>query len=284
MATKAKTAGKSKSGQRKAPDNKTGTESSRSKKSVADHSEHPENSSDSTVRHADQPARRTGPAGSKGFPQGEYDVTKPRPAGGRKQSIEQQLLEAHHGDSDLEAIKKANARPSANRLHPTDRALAIETLPVGSTLEHEQENRWRVVGRLGGGNRYGHGSTAQEAIDNYVLGSSVGDSAQAAAQAFHELPKRQQKEITERDEKAARRLGQDPSNTAEAIARQEFVDNQKAARSAAHPAPNATSDGAEVASAQLEAGARRGGTETATRNRTGARQRTGSTSRKGSKK
>lgn len=263
------------------------TEDQSFKRSQAEHSEHPENPGDSTVRHA-VPTARAGEEGQKGFPQGEYDVTPPakEPARG-KRSLEDQLIEQHVGDQDVEAIERALKSPKANRLNPKQRALAIEALPIGSVLEHEGAFRWRVTGRGTGGNRYGHGATAQEAIDNYVLGSSVTDATQAGAQAFTELPKSVQKEIEERDAAVAKRQGLSPDSLPEQIARREFVENQKAAQKAARPAPNAATDGSEVASAQLEQGTKRGRAEGASeaeaegrkgqaaRKRSSARRRTG---------
>lgn len=252
--------------------NKTGTEPP--KRSVAAHSEHPESPGDSTVRHA----------GKGSFPQGEYDVTKPAKAGGAKKDPVQNAIEQSLDAEEIETIKAAQKHPKANRLKPEQRALAIEALPIGAILEHEAKFRWRVKANLGGGIRWGHGATAQEAIDNYILGSSASTLTDAGAQAFHALPASQQKEIEDRDQKAAKAQGINPDNLPEAIARREFKENAKAAQGAKKPAPNATTDGPEVASAQLEAGRKRGNPEStsldpakdkAAKNRSSARRRSG---------
>lgn len=284
----ASTAGKkssSKAGQRKV-ETKTGTEPPR--RSVADHSEHPESPGDSTVRHADNPAGRKS-AGSRGFPQGEYDVTTPAKKGATKKDPTQLAIEQSLDEEELNTIKAAQKHPKANRLKPEQRALALEALPIGAILEHEAKNRWRVKANLGGGIRWGHGTTAQEAIDNYILGHSVIDSAQAGAEQFHSYPASVQREIEERDAKVAQRQGIAVESLPGVLERREFAANQKAAKAAKPPAPNATSDGAEVASAQLEAGARRGAREAtaeqptkaqAAKNRSSARRRAGGKARR----
>lgn len=294
MASKAKTAGRrsappreSEARQRSRTDaqaktgraktsSEIGTESETDKRSIAEHSEHPENPNDSTVRHA-VGTNAAGEEGQKGFPQGEYDVTPPAKEG-RKTGAEG-AIEQHIGNADVEQIQKALKAPQANRLTAEKRALALETLPIGSILEHEGANRWRVRGPISGGIRWGHGATAQEAIESYVLGLAVQDSAAAGAQAFHELTPKLQKEITERDRKAAERVGQSPDGTPEAIARREYIENQRAARNAKPAAANASTDGPEIASAQLEAGQKRA----AARKRTGATKRSGR-KRSGSKR
>lgn len=285
----ASTAGKKsssskRSGQR-GVDTKTGTEPP--KRSVADHSEHPESPGDSTVRHADNPAGRKS-AGAKGFPQGEYDVTEPAKKGATKKDPIQNAIEQGLSAEELSTIKAAQKHPKANRLSTDQRALGLEALPIGAILEHEAQYRWRVKANLGGGIRWGHGTTAQEAIDNYLLGSSVIDSAQAAAQTFHDYPASVQKEIEERDAKVAARLGVGVDTLPGVLERREFKANQEAAKKAKAPAPNATTDGPEVASAQLEAGAKRGGRdgsvadpkEKAASNRKAAARRSGAKAKK----
>lgn len=280
----ASTAGKksssSKAGQRKA-ETKTGTEPPR--RSIADHSEHPESPGDSTVRHADNPAGRRS-AGSRGFPQGEYDVTTPAKAGASKKDPTQLAIEQSLSAEDLAAIKAAQKHPKANRLKPEQRALAIEALPEGTIIEKEGRFRWRVRSAgTNGGNRYGHGTTAAEAIDNYILGHSVITTEQAGAEQFHSYPASVQKEIEARDAAVAQRQGRNVEDFPEVIARREYKANQKAAAGAKPTAPGATSDGAEVASAQLEQGAKRGGQarqSQAAQNRSSARRRTGGKARK----
>jgi hypothetical protein len=131
---------------------------------------------------------------------------------------------------------------------------------VGTVIEKEGPFRWRVRSAgTNGGNRFGHGATAAEAVDNYILGHSVITTEQAGAERFHEYPKSVQREIEERDAAVAQRQGRSVEDFPEVIARREFKANQKAAAGAKPIAPGQTSDGAEVASAQLEAGAKRGG-------------------------
>lgn len=287
MATKKKasTAGKkssssSKAGQRKA-ESRTGTEPPR--RSIADHSEHPESPGDSTVRHADNPVGRRS-AGSRGFPQGEYDVTEPAKRGAVKKDPTQLAIEQGLSAEELATIKEAQKHPKANRLKPEQRALAVEALPVGTVIEKEGPFRWRVRSAgTNGGNRFGHGRTAQEAVDNYILGHSVITTEQAGAESFHEYPASVQREIEERDAAVAQRQGRSVEDFPEVIARREFKANQKAAAGAKPIAPGQTSDGAEVASAQLEAGAKRGGQarqSQAAQNRSSARRRTGGKARK----
>jgi hypothetical protein len=268
-------------------DTKTGTEPPR--KSIEDHSEHPESPGDSTVRHADNPEGKPS-AGKKGFPQGEYDVSPPAKRGAAKKDPTTLAIEQGLSDDELVTIKAALKHPKANRLKGEQRALALEALPIGTIIEHEGRFRWRVkAAPTGGGNRFGHGSTLQEAIDNYLLGSSVQTIDQAGAEAFTALPKSTQQEIEERDAAVAKRQGVSPESFPEVRARREFQENQKAAGKAERPAPNATTDGPEVASAQLEAGAKRGRAETddvegkqakAARKRSSARRRTGAKARR----
>lgn len=237
-------------------DTKTGTQPPR--RSIEQHSEHPESAGDSTVRHADNPVGRAS-AGKKGFPQGEYDVDEPAKRGAVKKDPQQLAIEQGLDDDELKTIKAAIAHPKANRLKHEQRALAIEALPIGAIVEHEGKFRWRVRSSpTGGGFRFGHGATFQEAVDNYLLGSSAQTADAAGAERFQAYPKSVQKEIEERDAAVAKRQGVSPESFPEVIARREFVENQKAGAKAKAPAPNAVTDGAEQASAQLEAGAKRG--------------------------
>lgn len=295
MASTKKNRSRSRSGARRTSvnDSKTGTEPP--KRSVADHSEHPEHPGDSTVRHADQ-ALGVGraSAGKKGFPQGEYDVNRPAKAAGKKQDIKQTLLEQHEAEAGVEVDEvKRLLKERSGRLSASEFSLAVETLPLGAVIEHEGPYRWRVRGPVGGGNRFGHGKTMAEAVEDYVLGTPTHIAANAAADQFSRYPKSVQEEIKERDAKAARALGQDPDSTPEAIARREFEENAKAATKAKTPASNASSSGPEIASAQLEAGRRRGNpqsqdlnpsraqaTSKATSNRKAARRRSGGKARR----
>lgn len=265
-------------------DTKTGTQPPR--RSVEEHSEHPESAGDSTVRHADSAVGRAS-AGKKGFPQGEYDVDQPAKRGAVRKDPTQLAIEQGLDDEQLRTIKAAIAHPKANRLKAEQRALAIEALPEGTVIEKEGRFRWRVRSAgTNGGNRFGHGTTAQEAIDNYILGSSALTGDAAGAERFQSYPKSVQQEIEDRDAAVAKRQGVSPESFPEVIARREFQENQKAGAKAAHPAPGAVTDGAEQASAQLEAGARRGRGEanearkTATANRSAARRRSGGKARK----
>jgi hypothetical protein len=266
-------------------DTKTGTQPPR--RSVEEHSEHPESAGDSTVRHADNPVGRAS-AGKKGFPQGEYDVDPPARRGATKKDPTQLAIEQGLDDEQLRTVKAAIAHPKANRLKGEQRALAIEALPEGTVIEKEGRFRWRVrAAPTGGGNRFGHGTTFQEAVDNYLLGSSTQTTEEAGAERFHALPKSTQKEIEERDAAVAKRQGVAVESFPEVRARREFVENQKAGAKAARPAFNAVTDGAEQASAQLEAGAKRGRAEateerkaSASRNRSAARRRSGGRARR----
>lgn len=233
------------------------------RRSVADHSEHPESRADSTVAHDEpQTGKRSAGAGEGGFPQGEGDVVKPALEGEDKRSVKEQLLDAHFGTVDIrrhlaDADKKG-------RLDRTTVTVATETLPVGAIVEHEAENRWRIRVPTGGGNRYGFGATYREAIESYVLGDAVVDEQSAAAKRFSELSPRQQEEIRVRDEKAARRVGQDPTATPEAIARNEAAENAKAENKALGNKKARTgqiTEGAERASARDLAGQKRGARE-----------------------
>lgn len=233
------------------------------RRSIAEHSEHPESRADSTVAHDEPPTgKRTAGAGEGGFPQGEGDVTRPQLEGEDKRSVKEQLLDAHFGTVDIrkhlaDADKKA-------RLDRTTVSVAIETTPVGTIVEHEAENRWRVRTPTGGGNRYGFGATFREAVESYVLGDAVTDEQSAAAKRFGELSPRQQEEIRQRDEKAARRVGQDPTATPEAIARREAAENAKAENQALGDKKarvGQITEGAERASARDAAGQKRGARE-----------------------
>jgi hypothetical protein len=234
-------------------DSQTGTEPPR--RSVAEHSEHPESAGDSTVRHADQ--HRSAPsAGRKGFPQGEYDVNQPAKAGAKKQSIKQTLLEQHAAtqSGDTQTVLGLIKHQNANRLSVDERELAVELLPIGAIIEHEAPYRWRVRSPVGGGNRFGHGATAKEAIDSFVLGNADVNGAQAAARRFSELPASQQREIEDRDNAAARSVGQAGEDSPDVLARRQALSFSQAADKRAPTPQNAASDGAEVSTATNRAG------------------------------
>lgn len=244
MATKSTKKSSNRSGktaQRKAT-NRTGTEPPR--RSVADHSEHPESPGDSTVRHA----------GRGSFPQGEYDVTSPKKSDGKKQSIKDTLLEQHSAASsgNTDTVLELLKHRSANRLQAHERELAYETLPVGVVIEHDRAYSWKI--HVLGQARFSFGATLKEAIDAWVLGNTDVNGAQAAARRFKELPASQQKEIEERDNAAARSVGQGAADSPDVIARREALKFSEAADKRAPSPTNANSDGAEVSSATNRAG------------------------------
>jgi hypothetical protein len=169
---------------------------------VAQHSEHPETKGDSTVRHAEPATGKQSGEGEGGFPQGEYDVTDPTPAGAIvPQGDAETLLEAHFGDQDIERLQELLGDA---RLDDEEYALVIEAAPVGFVLEHEAPDRWRA--HRTGQNRWGHGRTARGAIEQFVLGGTP-NIVDAAAEAFAKLPAADQRAIKERDARAARSVG-----------------------------------------------------------------------------
>ena len=238
----------------------TGTEPP--KKSVSDHSEHPENPADSTVKHT-----------GAGFPQGEGDVTEPAKAGAKApkaekpRSIRDQHLLALAAGQDVKAIEAALKEPNATRLSPIQRAIAAELLPIGAIIEHEGANRWRVRGPMGqGGPHFGHGATMAEAIDSFVLGNVVATDAEASAHRFSKLPPKQQKEIEERDIASG--------NQADVDARRKTVEAVKKSAKLLDSPINAQSDGAAVGSELNAEGKKAGDKAGAEKNRTRAAGRT----------
>jgi len=221
----------------------------------AQHSEHPESFSDSTVRHAEPPQGKQAGEGHGGFPQGEYDVTKPakEPAAKAKSTQQAQLDQHFEGVEDITEL--SNNVKKASRLSELNFLASLEAFPVGTIIEHEAPNRWRVRSTSGGGFRYGHGAYAREAIESYILGTAVGSQEEASARAFAQLPASQQNEIRERDRIAAERVGKSP--TAD-FAREEARKIALADKTAKPAALNAVTDGPEKASARDEAGRRAG--------------------------
>ena len=196
------------------------TESYLSRRSIVEHSENPDKPGDSTVRHA-LPALGADESGQKGFPQGEYDVVAPaKAAAAPKRSDNDQLIDSHVGNSDPDEITK-NLK-EVTRLSDEERVLLLETIPVGAVLERSGENQFR----LHKGNTFGFGATAAEAIESFVLGA--GPSEDAAK--FARMEPAVQKEIEERDRKAALRVGQSYDGTPEQVARLEAVQNAKPAK------------------------------------------------------
>jgi hypothetical protein len=239
-----------------------------SKRSVAQHSEHPERPGDSTVRHAEPQTGKQHGEGAGGFPQGEYDVTAPATEGtaapSSAKSSHEQLVDAHlstitHTDLDtLEGLLGDD-----RRLDDSELPLILEALPIGAIVEHEGLNRWRVRSPASGGIRWGHGHTAVHAIEAYVLGDTVSSADAAGAQRFLRLPKSQQKEIQERDRIAAERVG----GTPDIFARDEAIRAANADATADAPAANAVTDGPEKASARAKQGSKRSSSRSAKRGR-----------------
>jgi hypothetical protein len=208
------------------------------------HDANPGDPTDSSVRHAEPSTGRPTDEGEGGYPSGEYDVTPP-PANDAKrtkgviESVLAQHFEANPG-ADA-ALKRAEDKA---QLSPDQFDKAVEALPVGAIIEHEGPNRWRV--HVLGRGRYGHGATQSEAVENYILGTSEGTFQSEADAALAALPSKQQKEIADRDQKAAEQVGGTSSDT---FARIENAKTEAKARNAALPAANANTDGAERASA-----------------------------------
>lgn len=196
----------------------TSKDSTTDGKTVAQHSEHPENPADSTVRHAEPAEGKTDGSGEGGFPAGEYDVAKPAsaPAGPDQSDPVQAALDAHLASYDQDAIDELHAS-DARITSAAELLAAIEAIPVGGVIEHEGLNRWRVA--LRGQNRYGHGQTFQLAAESFVLGDVI-TTQDAAAKAFARLPASQQAEIRERDKVASANVpGSDPDARAREAAR-----------------------------------------------------------------
>lgn len=211
------------------------------------HDANPDVSADSSVRHAEPQTGKQRGEGAGGYPSGEYDVTPPRPsaAAQTKDTLGaiQHFSQAPESEAAVERAKK-NAQ-----LSPDQFDQAVEALEVGATIEHEGPNRWRV--HVVGKNRWGHGATFSEAVENYVTGLSQTTAQQEADRALAALPKRQQQEIADRDAKAAAAVGGTAPDT---FARIENAKASAADLTAKAPAANASSDGAEKASARDEAG------------------------------
>jgi hypothetical protein len=221
-------------------------------KTVAQHSEHPENPKDSTVRHSEPAAARQDGTGEGGFPQGEYDVTDPVKAG--PVSEEDQLkaaLTAHYDGAEEQLDQVIQDAIADSRLDESEFLKVMEALPVGCVIEHEGPNRWRC--HKAGQNRFGHGTTALQAVENYVLGDASPSAIDAAARTFLKLSEADQKAIEDRDRIAATRVGGSDPN---ASIREEARKTAEMDKSAKAPAPNAATDGAEIASARAEQGSR----------------------------
>lgn len=212
------------------------------------HDANPDSPTDSSVRHAEPPTGHQQGEGHGGYPSGEYDVTKPAPSGAQTKGALETILDQHGVNSpETEAAVK---RTKANaQLSPSQFDAAVEAFPVGTVIEHEGPNRWRV--HVLGQNRWGHGATHSEAVENYVTGMSQTTAQQEADRALAQLPKKQQNEIAERDQKAAEAVGGTAADTFQRI---ENAKAQAADLTAKAPAPNASTDGPEKASARDAAG------------------------------
>jgi hypothetical protein len=205
------------------------------------------------VRHAEPQTGHRASEGHGGYPSGEYDVTRPAGADVKTKGptpLGQLFDSAPEADAAVERSKKYA------QLAPADFDKAVEALPVGTLIEHEGPNRWRV--HVIGQNRWGHGATHSEAVENFITGLSQTTAQVEADRALAALPKKQQQEIAERDQKAAERVGGTPPDT---FARLENAKASAADLNAEAPAPNASTDGPEKASARDEAGRETAGTE-----------------------
>lgn len=257
------------------------TENYFSRRSIAEHSENPDRPADSTVRHA-LPQTGAGSEGQKGFPQGEYDVIEPAKAGPASQrSTIDMLIDQHLGFGDPDEVMKSVNE--STRLDHEERVLILESAPAGFVLEKMGDRRWRA----GAQNRYGHGTTAAQAIESFVLGTESG--ADADAIRFANYPASVQKEIRARDEAVAKRAGIPVDSLPEAVARREGLERAAVENEAAASALNAVSDGPEKASALNEAGAK--GEESSTKSgrksaskKSAARKSATKSTRKGTKR
>lgn len=268
---------KSRASEKRAGSKGTGTqtESYFSRRSQLEHAENPDRASDSTVRHA-LPQTGADTSGQKGFPQGEYDVIEPSKASAAsKRSTHDMLIDAHLGSQDPDEVMERVDKNA--RLDHEERTLILEGAPTGFVLEKMGDKRWRA----GAANRYGHGVTASQAIESYVLGTEIGPDA--ATQAFLNYPASVQREIRERDEAVAKRQGIAVDSLPEVIARNEQLALAKIDSTAEPAAFNAVSDGAEKASARDEAGSSstENGKGTSTTKKSGAKK---SSSRKSAAK
>lgn len=210
------------------------------------HDANPDVSTDSSVRHAEPPTGKQFGEGAGGYPSGEYDVTKPQGNNIKTKgatALDHFLELAPESEA---AVKRAEQNAI---LSPDQFDQAVEALPVGTIIEHEGPNRWRV--HVIGQGRYGHGATHSEAVEHFITGLSQTTAQVEADRALAALPKSQQQEIADRDAKAAKAVGGTAPDT---FARIENAKASQADLTAKPPAPNADTDGAEKASARDEAG------------------------------
>jgi hypothetical protein len=249
---------------RKAADTRVDNAASSDGKSVAEHSAHPEDPSDSSVKHVADPASIVKPTaepheGTAGYPAGEYDVVKPAPSEAKEQSV----VEAHLAAVDTDQLK---ALMKDTVLDPDEYALVLEASGVGFELLHEGDNRWRARQNQ----RFGHGRTAKEAIEAFVLGTSSVTLQDAAAREFLQLSATQQQEIRDRDQAAAGAVG---LGAATAMAAEETRKTFAKRQGAALPATGARTDASEQMSASqaigkaAKQGAKKGSSKRASRKR-----------------
>lgn len=217
----------------------------------------------SEVAHA--PASGTQSA-EGGHPGGEYDVTPPvtAPDGSKTAAGEAADTKAavtadsgatgkyavqltqHFTDAGADQATLLKQAAETTRLEDDQRQAALEAMPVGTILEKEAPYRWRIHVR--GQNRFGHGTTASEAIEAYVIGTQ-GSEVEAAATRFARLSPQQQQEIRDRDARAAAGTGgTDPVE----FARQEAIKVAEADKQAKPTAVSEGSDGANRESARRE--------------------------------
>ena len=146
-----------------------GIEPRRDDQTERQHRANPDKEGDTSVRHAEPPTGKQAREGAGGYPTGEYDVVQPAKAGpATDKSPALASLEAHFGDYDID--RKVKEQRKNSRLNETAQLHAIEAIPIGSVIEHEGQDRWRVRTAVAGVNRFGHGTTAAEAIENFILG------------------------------------------------------------------------------------------------------------------
>jgi hypothetical protein len=228
------------------------------RRTARQHQEHPELAADAVVRHVEPQTGKSQGEGAGGFPSGEYDVTKPASAtesqpategvtaGQTADTSHDALIDAHFADKDIEALQ---AQLGENRrLDDAELPLILEALPVGTIIEHEGPNRWRVRSPASGGIRWGHGATGVAAIEAYVLGDTAPSADAAGVQRFLALDSATQQAIQERDQKAAERVG----GTPDTFVRDEAIKAAQSDQTAKAPAANAVTDGPEKASARAE--------------------------------
>lgn len=180
-----------------------GQQTRRGNRSRAQHSEHPDQPADSTVKHVPQPGETPG-----GFPQGEYDVTTPAPEGAKKQGdLTKAAIKNHIDAANVGAVQPipevVKAALATSRIGQADVIPVTEALPAGVNIEHQGPNRWRI--HQVGLNRFGHGATFLEALGNYVLGAVVPAPFADPAAARAQLPPKLQAELAARDAAVASR-------------------------------------------------------------------------------